>query len=162
MVVVTPDAVLGIVEVKTKLNSASLREAVDTLAKIGRQLEDHRQQCCLALFAYEAPGVNPEWFARALPSACRSRGSTIELINLGCNCFVKWWDKHPHDESREYGRWHSYQLEDISAGYFISNLIGIVTGGFAGSAKFWFPVEEKEPFLTNQIPSMFSRERTLH
>lgn len=158
LVFVTPDAVLGVVEVKSWLDATLFRDAVRALAKIGRQLEDHRQQCCLALFSYEAANVRPGWFSRVLPEACMSRSSVIELINVGCSCFVKWWDRHPEKDGQSYGHWHSYELQDISAGYFISNLIGAVSGGFSEqSSKFWFPVEEKEPFVTSQIPSNFDQ-----
>jgi len=66
-------------------------------------------------------------------------------VCLGKDQFVKFWETNPEDESPSYDTWHQYTLQDMSAGYFIHNLMSVISGHqLVRNENVWFPTEGKE------------------
>ena len=153
LVFLTPDAVLGIVEVKSKVTKAVFRDSISKLASIGHQLGRHSEHCCLALFSYESSSNPRTWYTEVLPRHCRHSSEIVQLINLGCSSFVKWWKYSPSGADSHYENWHSYKLENMSAGYFIANLIDAVSlDSVSLDERFWYPERSKEYDCLDHIP----------
>ena len=151
LVFITPDAVLGIIEVKSRATRRVFINAIEKLAVIGENLGEYRRNCCLGFFAYEADrnvGQNLEWVLERLYENCPTHSHTINLVNLGHSGFIRYWQFDPlQEEDRLYHRWHGYELENMSAGYFIANILDFVSPGIMGRhGTLWFPENSKELF----------------
>ena len=156
LVFLTPDAVLGIIEVKSKTDRRKLEDALDKLAAIGEKLADHRSHCFFGLFSYETTIADDHTTLQVLRDKCDSPAKVVNFLNLGCSRFVRWWELHPEGDGVAYRRWHSYQLENMSAGYFIANAIEFVSPHSVGQNNWlWFPEEGKESMKTNEMASRF-------
>jgi hypothetical protein len=152
LVFLTPDAVLAIVEVKSRATKEIFRDAIRKLATIGHKLGRHSEHCCLSLFAYEIAADPRQWYKDVLPAECRQASEVVDLVNLGCSSFVRWWEYNPFGGDAHYENWHSYKLEDTSAGYFIANLIDKVSSGtVALDERFWYPERSKENDVLDHI-----------
>ena len=150
---VTPDAVLAIVEVKSKTTKQVFSSAVEKLAEIGRRLGRHSDHCCLGLFSYETAIRDHDWILDELRSKCTHRSQTLSLLNLGCSTFARYWEFSPEGGDDHYEHWHTYELENMSAGYFVANLLDAISpGSIAQHSKLWFPEDSKEIRRTGRCP----------
>jgi hypothetical protein len=148
----TPDAVAGIIEVKSKVNKQILEAVLDKFANIGQKLGRHKEHCFFGLFSYETDIRNDDVVLQCLQNKCNHETKIVDLINLGCSTFVRWWKFSPYGGNTHYERWHSYRLENMSAGYFISNVIDFINPESVGSNSWlWFPEEGKESKKTGDI-----------
>ena len=145
LVFVTPDAVLGVFEVKSTARKDVVRDSITKLAEIGRKLGRRRDDCCLGLFAYDNEIKDHEWTLETLHDICHHRSQIVNLVNFGCSTFVRFWDYSPHGGDEHYEHWHSYDLENMSAGYFIANVIDSISPeSIAKHSRLWFPEDSKE------------------
>jgi hypothetical protein len=153
-VFVPADAVLGVIEVKTRLDRNGFRQALQKLATIGETFPERNPLPILGLFSYEKDGDARTWFSEEIPPICTSRKRVVDLVSVGCDDFLKWWHYHPdattlteHEALSEflYRKWHSSHLPSMAAGYFIANVIDLTTGGLVSrNDSVWFPSEGKE------------------
>lgn len=145
LVFVTPDAVVAIIEVKSTATRSVTKQAIEKLAKIGKKLGRNREHCTLGLFAYDDEIRDDDWTLDKLHQICKHRSQIINFINLGCSTFVRYWDYSPHGGDDHYEQWHSYDLENMSAGYFIANVLDSVSpDSIAKHSRLWFPDDSKE------------------
>jgi hypothetical protein len=73
---VTPDAVVAVIEVKSTATKKVVTESLKKLAAMGRKLGNHRDHCCLALFAYETKIKDHEWLlGRVRPCESENDGT---------------------------------------------------------------------------------------
>jgi hypothetical protein len=157
LVFLTPDAVLGIIEVKSKTDRRVLAEALDKLSAIGEKLGEHRSHCFFGLFSYENAMPDHGITLAMLRDKCDRRVKVVDFINLGCSRFFRWWPVHPDGDGAVYEHWHSYHLENMSAGYFIANIIDFVSPHSVGLNNWlWFPEEGKESRKNGEIAAMFA------
>lgn len=148
-VIVTPDAVRAMIEVKTALGS--VRECSEALAKMRKNIElfgtlQHglRQKSVWSgLFAYEC-SLQHEVVLKAVAKAhgagtpCRTNA-----ICAGSNMFIRYWE-----DARVTGRlgeeardcWHSYEMTSLAPAYFISNLIAHSSALDASTEPLWYPI----------------------
>jgi hypothetical protein len=152
LVFLTPDAVLGIIEVKSRTDRRVLERVIDKFSKIGRKLGSHRVHCFFGLFSYENAISRDCQILESLREKCDHETKIIDLVSIGCSTFVKWWKYSPAGGTQHYEKWHSYHLENMAAGYFIANVIDFVSPDSVGSNDwFWFPEEGKESKKTGEI-----------
>jgi hypothetical protein len=157
LVFLTPDAVHGIIEVKSRTDRRVLADALDKFAAIGQKLGEHRSHCFFGLFSYENGIADDNTILETLRDKCDHRVKVVDFINLGCSSFLRWWPFHPEGNGAVYEHWHSYRLEDMSAGYFIANIIDFVSPHSVGLNNWlWFPEEGKESRKTGEIAAMFA------
>lgn len=143
LVFVTPDAVKGIIEVKTNLNYTTINTAIEQLNEQANIIVN--PNCFVGLFSYEYEG---DYNTRLLERVCsntrlRENNSKINHILIG-ELFFKYWkiDPSTHDPC---SKWHAYRLEELSYAYFINNLIEWVSkNSFNQYSKLWFPLDSKE------------------
>lgn len=145
LLIVTPDAVLAIIEVKTELTT------MDKTAEVIEKLSRIEAMCCKAtgkdsvwtgLFTYsEENPLSHQSILSAVGAAYVSTRYHINCVSIGRSRFVRYWSQGSAINSNEQGAvWHSYELEGVAPSYFMGNLIDSIysvdhsTSGFA-----WFP-----------------------
>lgn len=151
LVFVTPDAAVGLVEVKSKITDRhGLREALKSLADDAEIIRacTGDKNLFVGLFAYQtnleaAHHAEVREDLQAIAQGCRTR--VVSYVCLGCSHFTMFWKESPDDGSPLYDHWHSYELHNMAAGYFINNLISMISDNSVdGSPDMWFPAETKE------------------
>ncbi len=164
LLIVTPDAVLGVIEVKTELRSKD--EFEEVLAKLSRIEEMCRDitgkdSVWTGLFVYNGRERQQETILGALGSAYKITRRVINCVAAGRTVFTRYWSRGADVDSRERGPvWHSYALPDVAPSYFVGNLIDWIStvdhdtasfawfpmlGGKERYRKFYLPVGEDEP-----------------
>lgn len=141
----TPEAVLGIIEVKSRANPTVLREVLAKFSAIGEKLGSDRHHCFFAVFSYAAEFSSETAILDALRDACDHETKIVDFLCLGCSTFVKWWKHSPDHGEQPYERWHAYHLERMAAGYFIANVVDFICPeSVRQNSWLWFPEEGKE------------------
>lgn len=151
LVFATPDAVLGVIEVKTSADGRTLpktlRKLAENAALIHRGPRNHRRKLVTGVFAYDSPASprQEDWSVRAAYTAAeRRQARAVSLMALGPSWFVRFWDDAPNGAG-EYNRWHLYRTPDLSFAYFLHNVISAVAPASVRNNKpVWYPNESKE------------------
>ncbi len=161
LVFVTPDAVRGLIEVKTRIDSRSdLKKAIKPLssnAELIRLSPGQSHKLFVGLFAYDSDLPDGKWKEVLEEVRNVAKGSAARIINnicLGCSLFSVFWDTDPERSGPEspYKAWHSYHLHELAAGFFINNLVQAVASDSVEAYKaLWFP-EEKESQRLGYLP----------
>jgi len=150
LVFVTTEAVKGIIEVKTSVRKSDLLNIAEKLADnsefVGRKRDGH-QDVFIGLFSYDSECSSNQG-KNVLEDIAQAVGwETDRVINhaaIGSSIFIRFWHKNPLDvDNTDYNTWHCYELTDMAAGYFISNVIGTVSRSGVQS-RLCFPDESKE------------------
>ena len=151
LMIVTPDAVLACIEVKTSLTPwQETTEAIAKLARLEHMASRYRKRNKMwtGLFVYEDnPSVddNHRKLLKAIKEGCGNLNAKLNCISYGHNTFTRYWtadavewgqgDNIPDGES-----WRSYELDRIAPTYFISNLLDSISQiDRPTSAYAWFP-----------------------
>lgn len=146
LLIVTPDAVRAVIEVKTRLSNAG--EFEKALAKLSAVEEICRNitgkdSVWTGLFVFE--DEDQQLHTRVLRGVGRAYATSKRIINCvsaGKDIFVRHWKWGKDVNSLEKGSvWHSYELPGMAPSYFIGNLIDSITAVDNDSAAFaWFPM----------------------
>ncbi len=153
LVFVTPDAVLGIIEVKSNIGDrTALRAALKSLADdaaIIRAAKRQGQDLFVGLFSYTTAIQDARWqdvLEDLQEVASGDRHRIVSHVCLGCSQFGKFWESSPDGVGgRSYDTWHYYTLTNLSAGYFVSNVVATTAGeSVAHNEDVWFPAVGKE------------------
>ena len=158
LVIVTPDCVEAIIEVKTRLDSPKdLLEALDTLAEQTHRIRDSESggRCWSGLFVLNGPEHQTDDAYReeargvleAISQACQSRHeSAIDCVAFGANIFVRYWsDGIPRTNTQEPG-WSCYVFNNpahagLAPAFFLGNLVWELSSpNNHHMAYAWFPV----------------------
>jgi hypothetical protein len=145
--VVTPDAVLAMIEVKSRL------EGPAAYAGALRQLAESAQLCPAAwtgLFVFECAANADFWdgpddtILGALVETAMSVGVNVKCISVGPNLFVRHWSNSAaHAQGLHAGSaWHSYYMIDLAPAYFIGNLVAEVSEVPEEFETVWFPIPQ--------------------
>lgn len=152
LVFLTPDAVVGIIEVKTRIDSVVLKAVLHKFADIGPKMGLARGQMLFCLFAYKCDIRSDDTVLGTLREECDHYTKVMDLICLDESRFVKWWKTAPDGSNAVYEKWHSYKLEDMAPGYFICNVLHFLSPEYISSdSSFWFPKETKEANKTGEV-----------
>jgi hypothetical protein len=148
LVFVSPAACLGIIEVKSRVDLAGVRAASARLANAARFIRSSAggHRTFVGLFSYELDTTNVAAILELLNSAAAgSENGVIDHVTLGGSKFVKWWHATPNAPFEILRAWHSYELSDLAAGYFVHNLLMHISPAEASHAQsLWFPEQSKE------------------
>ena len=153
LVFVTPDAIVGIIEVKSNIGDRSaLREALQSLADDAETIRAAKgagQRLFVGLFAYTTTIQESSWQTVLDELESTANGSRDRIVNhacLGCSQFGKFWEASPDGNQHEpYDAWHYYTLTDMAAGYFINNVVAAAAeDSVARNEDVWFPAMSKE------------------
>jgi hypothetical protein len=143
--IVTPDAVLGVIEVKTQLrNRQQMAETLTKLTTIEELCRDAtgRDQVWTGLFIFEGNEGLQENLLRAVGDAYQNNRRPVNCIACGKDSFIRFWSRGADINSTERGPvWHSYTLLSVAPSYFMGNLIDFISSVDHSSAGFaWFPM----------------------
>jgi len=151
LVFVTPDAVIGVIEVKSTATTNIVTEAARKLASDMRLIRLHpNHRAFAALFAFNDNNADPVAYLDALASAAETWNDRIDFLSAGPDRFIKYWHNDPEQEQRFARRWHSYELRGLAPGYFVHNVIDAVSpDSVFSNTDVWFPEHGKEPYRTD-------------
>ena len=154
-VLVTPDATVGVIEVKTRVNRSELNEVlgkIDTIAKL------HRRQPTVVrpffgLFSYEDSDFDSHFALQTIKNVFFGFGGTpINILSFGESKFIRFWEFDPRDQRKLIYKWHAYELEGKAPAYFLHNAIAFTCKQSVGeNDDIWFPGEGKEVHLIDRI-----------
>jgi hypothetical protein len=122
-VVVAKESVVGIIEIKSKLESANIQEAIEKSNENGQIIGNHIFN---GIFGYETGfKFMSENLAPSVRNSLINNVGYINNICFGKDYFVKYWENgNPVDRDTDNRRSFSfYKINDLAFGYFISNLI---------------------------------------
>lgn len=151
-VILTPDSVRGIVEVKTKIRNS---EIGDIIVKMRKNLALIDRDIFSGIFSYEYDDFQDRHVPQGVKDALKvERAGTgekrfVKVISLGPDIFIKYWEEN---EGRLlfpsvmdcHGRdfYNIYRIRGLSFSYFISNLIVQCSPSNLDDMKpFLFPIE---------------------
>lgn len=148
LVLVTPDAATGVIEVKSSIpNPSKLKEALRPLASnISMIRRFGGRKAFAALFAFETKLEGYDALDDVLEClhevAGGKRERVVDLVALGRSTFVLCWDGPSEGDEPKRRRWHAYYLPDMAPGYFVSNVIRSSTPkSVRRNMEAWFPCE---------------------
>jgi len=143
---VTPDAVLGIVEVKSRVNPGQLGTAVKRIADNIELIRRHpNSQAFAALYAFEDDGGDPRSYLERVARAAGCWDARLDFAAIGDSRFLRYWHLDPETQSRMHQRWHSYYMPGLATGYFVHNVVdSICPASVFSNNEVWFPTGNKE------------------
>lgn len=141
LVIVTPSAVSGIVEVKTACAGRSeIDRSLIKLAENAKLCEQTpvERNFWAGLFVFEGRRGQYAPLLQGLSTAFSETGYRLDCVAYGPNNFVRFWPNYEDKGSS----WVCYELSKLAAGYFIGNMIVALASrlSFEG-AKALFPEE---------------------
>lgn len=147
LVFVTPDAVLGIIEVKASAGPARFREA---LTKLSRNIELVRlhpnTRAFAAFYCFEIEDRLMETCLEDVAEAAPTWNNRLDFAALGETGFIRYWNEDPRNPKNQYEMWHLYELHGRAAGYFVHNVVDAISPeSVFRNNDVWFPAEGKEP-----------------
>lgn len=156
LVFVTPDAVVGIVEVKSRVTAAVFDDAVEKLADAAELIRvAPNSEAFSALFAFEAE-EQPQRYLERTKAAAGNSNRGLSFASLGRDRFIRYWELDPLNGRRFYESWHSYRFDNLSHGYFVHNVVDAVSPqSVFSNRQVWFPDGGKEPFRDGAIRSQW-------
>lgn len=157
LVIITSDAVRGIIEVKSRITVGGMREAIEKLADNSAFILEGRREgdripdaFFVGLFAYDsdARDASGAVVLQHLRNAANGdRRRVVNHVSLGPTFFVRYWPRDPYDRAGvgAYSKWHYYRLQGKAPGYFINNVVSSVAqDSVSTNESLWFPREGKE------------------
>jgi len=147
LVFVTPDTVLGVVEVKSRVTANSFAAAVRKLASAIELVRVHpNSEAFAAVFAFDAQSSRSDIYLQKTADAAPDWNSRLSFASLGPNRFIRYWHFDPLDDHRQYESWHSYRFDGLAHGYFVHNVVDAVSPqSVFRNTDLWFPDGGKEP-----------------
>lgn len=144
---VTPDAVLGIIEVKASIDSYAYRKAATKLAanvELVRRTANIR--VFSALMAYDLESGPASTYLDITAEVATTSNARMDFASLGESLFLKYWEEDPKAPQRLYYSWHAYNLPGLASGYFVHNVVHLVCPqSVTSNDEVWFPRTGKEP-----------------
>lgn len=156
LLILTPDATLGAIEVKTNILSEDLETSFFKLANIAElAASSHNQHNprFFGFFSYDGDIDNELALFKLQNSANQNMRRLINCVSIGESLFIRFWNFNPKAKSRfSYERWHSYSLEGKAPAYFILNVVEhLCPLSLWNVDELWFPKQGKEPYKTGDI-----------
>lgn len=145
LLIVTPDAVLGVIEVKTEIRTRpQMAETLEKLSKIEEMCRDStgRDSVWTGLFIFHGEESLHQRLLGAVGDSYQTIKRPINCISCGKDIFIRYWSRGADVDSRERGPvWHSYTLLGVAPSYFMGNLIDSISSVDHSTAGFaWFPM----------------------
>jgi hypothetical protein len=159
LVFITDDAVMGIIEVKSKLYKNTFQHVLNKLSDkaefVNRRNNQHDRNIFIGLFGYETDihNENGSFILERIKNVSnQNKNRIINHICLGKNLFIRYWRTSPRWQAN-YNKWHLYDLEQKSYGYFINNIVSALSKDSVElNQEIWFPEEGKEIHKIADIP----------
>lgn len=155
-VIVTPDSVLGIIEVKANLENQGLFEIVQKANNNGKFIYEGKiikeKPFFNGIFSFEGfEASRTSTLQNHITNATNAINNVIDYekfkvnhISFNKDLFYKYWGNHPelsqyYDVEKDF----LYKIEDLSFSFFISNLIDNLNRfTVIMNSNLWFPVDK--------------------
>jgi hypothetical protein len=148
LIIVTPDVVRAVIEVKTRLKGTDLREVFGKIDATGRLLKRQPKYPApfFGVYSYEEEDLDAVQVLAALQEVNRGDAShDIHCVSVGTRQFVRFWRYKPDAPSIFYAKWHSYALEGTAQAYFVHNVIDhLFPTAVVQNRALWYPDDDKE------------------
>lgn len=157
LVIITPDAAIGIIEVKTSISSSNLKEYLKKLSDnaefINNNSITHHKNRFFGIFSYESDLNDASYFLDKLYEVVNEKNSRlIYYLCFGKSLFIRYWELNPQNTKRLHYKWHVYRLEEKAPAYFINNIIEhICPESVYINTDLWFPKSGKEPYKMGEV-----------
>jgi hypothetical protein len=161
LVFVTPDAVYGVIEVKSRATPRIVADAARKLAQDMVLIRQNANSGAFAgLFAFEDDGGRSSAYLESLAEAAEHWENRLDFVCSGRRRFIRYWHLEPQTERHFYEGWHSYDLPETAPGYFFHNVVDCVSPESVFSNKdVWFPRDGKEQFVDGEIFGRWPSQR---
>lgn len=148
-VIVTPDLVSAIIEVKTSVSKAKLPTILQKLSSLHQKVAFTAQcQPFVGMFAYNSNGCDYTHLLETLYSVVEENDRrNIHCVSLGSDLFCRYWHSSPENPRGQSELWRAYHLAEMAPAYFIHNVIeslcyrSVIDNNFV-----WYPREGKESY----------------
>lgn len=163
-VVVPKESVVGIIEVKSNLDSSNIKLTIEKNHINGQIIGWHIFN---GIFGFETgfEFIESNGISNGIKESLEDNHGYLNNICFGKDYFMKYWDKGNPSVSDGVPCYSFYKIEDLSFGYFISNLIESINSQtntrelgdtFKGSL---YPIENtKEAYRLERFEIKFSKE----
>lgn len=114
---------MGVIEVKTRLDAAKLRQSIQKLSDL-RESVYFRGQPFTGLFSFEHEGEDFQTLLNDIKTAAAgSSRRVVSWISLGTSLFARYWWAAPERPNRQADIVRAYRLKDLAPAYFVHNVI---------------------------------------
>ena len=148
LLILSPDAALGAIEVKTRFRNNEIRDTFTKLSDIAELMAKSYQKRFFGFFTFEG-NIDDQLVLDFLQQSARgNQRRVINCVSIGNSYFARYWEFDPafEDRRRLADRWQSYDLINKAPAYFIFNVIEHLCPNSVGQFdKLWFPQLGKEP-----------------
>lgn len=136
LIIIDKNSVLAILEVKTRIEPRTAKTMINKLINNKKLIGKH---IFAGIFAYECQAKDKELNDESLKKVLvNSKGNLkkgieqslqmqnefhIDCIAFGENYFMKFWEANLPDECYKHKHYSFYNLEDLSFGYFMLNIV---------------------------------------
>jgi hypothetical protein len=153
LLILTPDAALGAIEVKKSVTIPELQEALVKLSDIAEMTVHNPNPMFFGLIAYEGHPSRDHTLSTLQTAVAHSDRRIINCLSVGDSFFSRYWYLNPDGSfNRPYNQWHSYDLQGKAPAYFVMNVVEhLCRHSVAAFDQLWFPSGGKEPFKTGEI-----------
>ncbi|WP_312471225.1 DUF6602 domain-containing protein [Neobacillus sp.] len=165
VIIVTPDAVKGLIEVKTRLTSQELMESSEKLGNIAEVVYNYRseilgapitdnprfdlkEEIFVGIIGIEGPNFKFSTIETHLKNAARGlKTRVVNHVSINEKSFVKYFGNT--SELPSGCGWHIYKFTDpLAPAYFLSNsLFYLNYSSVINNTNVWFPYESKNPYF---------------
>lgn len=150
-VILTPDSVVGIIEVKANATNQGLANIVRRANENGKFIFDAKTDKSKpffnGIFSYESTVNNVQTVSNAvntpwteIDGQANRQKFCVNHISLNQHWFYKFWEHEFDDENPAH---YFYEIRELSFSFFISNLMDLVSGtSVIENSNLWFPVDK--------------------
>lgn len=163
--IVTPDCASAIVEVKSRVaNGESLRSVLLKLSNDIKSIRTHSgnpNNAWAGLFIYNSGSLRDNQVLEMLQEITNDDPlGVINCVSIGESVFIRYWENgHASSNLGEDPVWHSYNLNNLSHAYFVSNLVSHLSPNIDDTlSQAWFPVEGSKEVHRSRYAMLEQRE----
>lgn len=150
LMIVTPDCVRAVIEVKTSLDtSTAFEECATKLAENGKLCSKNGDAIpWLGIFCYEDKLKQDAPLLDAVEVAYRHTDVVINCLAYGKDRFVRFWENGERErgdsqEAASTARWRAYQLKHLASSYFVGNVVDALSSLSRPKNAFaWYPLSD--------------------
>lgn len=150
-VILTPDSVVGIIEVKANATNQGLLDIVRKANENGKFIfdakTDQTKPLFNGIFSYESTVNNVQTVSNAVNTSWNElieqenrEKFVVNHISLNQHWFYKFWEHQFVDGNPPH---YFYKIRELSFSFFISNLMDLVSGNSViENSNLWYPVDK--------------------
>ena len=149
-VIITADAALGLIEVKTRIQKNEIEQVCGKIFSAAKLVRSRRTvtRPFVGVISIEDTEVNADDLLDPIYKVASGVGGPdFNCLCLGSSYFVRYWDLPPTSPKRPINRWHAYKIPEMAPAYFIHNVIeSLFPQSVNENNRMWYPLEGKEPY----------------